>query len=140
MGRTRRITSPKKMLDLWEEYKQVCDSKTVVRTEFSQKESRFVTSEIPAPVSYTVLGFCLFLGMGRNSLDVTYRTDPRYADVIARIEDECERDVRDKFENRTLPTSLASLWMGKYGYSTKNEQNVKGAVPVVIGGADGLSD
>ena len=31
-----------------------------------------------------------------------------------------------------MSPSLAALWMGGYGYSTKQEQDIKGGVPVVI--------
>ena len=34
---------------------------------------------------------------------------------------ECEIDARSKLEMNIIPTSLAGLWMGKYGYTTKQE-------------------
>lgn len=139
-GRPKKISSPKKMADAWEEFKQRCDSKTVVRTEFSQRESRFVTETIPAPVSYTLLGFCNYLGLSTQAFSEYYESDERFVGVVNRVKQECEEDVREKFENKTIPQQLSGLWMSKFGYSTKTEQDIHGSVPVVIGGSDGLSD
>lgn len=136
----RKIESPEQMEKLWEEYKEICDNKTVKRTEFSQKLGEFVTSEIPSPVSYTVLGFCCYLDMGRSRFYDTYKEDDSYRDIVSRIERECEIDVREKFENKTIPSQLSALWMSKYGYSVKNEQEIKGNIPVVISGEDDLSE
>ena len=140
MGQPRHFSSPEEMEELWEEFKEVCDNKTVVRTEFSQKESRFVTDIVPAPVSYTILGFCVFTGISRTQYYETYTNDPSYAYITARIESECEKDVREKFENKTFPSQLSALWMSKYGYSVKNDQNITGSIPVVISGEDDLKE
>ena len=42
------------------------------------------------------------------------------------------------FEDGSIPSNLAGLWMGGFGYSTKQEQEIKGGVPVVI--ADDLGE
>lgn len=139
-GRPRKIPTAKQLEERWEEYKYICDNKKVVKTEFSNRESRFVTEEIPAPVSYTILGFCLYLGLARSGWYEYYESDEKYAAVVAKIHQECEKDVREKFETGTIPTSLAALWMSKFGYSTKTEQDIKGSLPVVIDGSDDLKD
>lgn len=139
-GRKRKIGSPEEMEQLWEEFKADCDNKTVVRTEFSQKLGEFVTSTIPAPITYTVLGFCCFVDLDRTAFYDTYKEDPAFSHIVKRMERECEQDVRSKFENKTIPSQLSALWMSKYGYSVKNEQEIKGNVPVVIAGEDDLSE
>lgn len=139
-GSGRKIKSPADMAEKWEAFKAQCDAKTVVRTEFSQKLGEFVTQTVPSPVSYTVLGFCCFLDMNRSTFYDTYKEDPCYSDIVTRIERECEQDVREKFENKTIPSQLSALWMSKFGYSVKNEQEIKGNVPVVIAGEDDLSE
>ena len=139
-GQPRKFKSPEMMAELWEEFKEDCDNQTVVRTEFSQKLGEFVTDTIPAPISYTVLGFCLFTGINRSQFYETYKNDPEYADIVSRIEFDCEQDVRRKFENKTLPSQLSALWMSKFGYSVKNEQEIKGNIPVVISGEDDVSE
>lgn len=139
-GHPRKIESPEIMEDLWERFKEDCDNQTVIRTEFSQKLGEFVTQTIPSPVSYTVLGFCCFIDLSRNKFYDTYKNDPAYGDIVSRIERECEQDVRKKFENKTIPSQLSALWMSKFGYSVKNEQEIKGNIPVVISGEDDLSD
>lgn len=139
-GQPRKFKSPEMMAELWEDFKDECDNRTVVRTEFSQKHGEFVTDTIPAPVSYTVLGFCIYTGISRSQFYETYKSDPEYADIVSRIEFECEQDVRMKFENKTLPSQLSALWMSKFGYSVKNEQEIKGNIPVVISGEDDVSE
>ncbi len=119
--------------DKFLEYKEVCDSKTVTRTEFSQRESRFVTAVIPAPISCTVKGFCNYVGMTEQNFYQTYANRKGIELVIARIKDECEMDVREKFENGTINSRLAGLWMSHYGYTTKSESKdeVKNSVVIV---------
>lgn len=139
-GKPRMIESPEVMEELWEEFKDYCDNKTVVRTEFSQKRGEFVSQTVPAPVSYTILGFCNYIGLSRSKFYETYKQDKEFGDIVTCIESECEQDVRDKFENKTIPSQLSALWMSKYGYSVKNEQEIKGNIPVVISGEDDVSE
>jgi hypothetical protein len=139
-GSGRKIESPEQMDELWEQFKEKCDSKTVVRTEFSQKLGKFVTETIPSPVTYTVVGFCVFCGISREAYYDHYSADPDFVDIVHKINVECEADVREKLENRTIPTQLSGLWMSKFGYATKTESEIKGNVPVVIAGEDDLSE
>lgn len=121
------------MWEKWTAYKMFCDSKTVVRTEFSQKSSEFVTAVIPAPITYTIKGFCLWCGMTEQNFYATYNSDKRFESVIARMKEECEIDARQKFENNTINSRLAGLWMSNYGYSTKTEskEEIKNSVVIV---------
>lgn len=139
IGRPKQY-KPDEIEELWEAFKADCDGKTVVRTEFSQRLGKFVTETIPSPITYTKLGFCLFIGLTRQSWHDYYESDPAFAYIATRIEQECERDVRKKFENKTIPSALSGLWMSKFGYSQKQETEVKGGVPVVIAGEDKLED
>lgn len=136
----RKIESPEQMAELWEQFKEKCDSKTVVRTEFSQKLGKFVTETIPSPVTYTVAGFCVFCGISKKCFYENYNDNQDYGDIVYKINTECESDVREKLENRTIPTQLSGLWMSKFGYATKTESEIKGNVPVVIAGEDDLSE
>jgi hypothetical protein len=49
------------------------------------------------------------------------------------MKEECEIDARQKFENNTLNSRLAGLWMSNYGYSTKSEskEEIKNSVVIV---------
>ena len=127
-----RKISVERMKQKWEEYKKKCDENTVVKTEFSQRTSQFVTAEIPAPITYTLKGFVNFIDLTEAGFYTTYNKDERFKSVIARIKAECEIDARKKFETGTIPTQLSGLWMSNYGYSTKSENNLTGAVPVAI--------
>lgn len=135
-----RKVSLKRMREAWEEYKNICDTNITVKTEFSQKTSQFVTAEIPAPITYTLKGFINYIGLTEAGFYTTYNKDEKFKSVIARIKTECEIDARKKFETGTLPSQLSGLWMSNYGYSTKTDANVSGAVPVVISGDDELDD
>lgn len=135
----KRFPTPDDMLADWNEFKKECDMATVTRTEFSQKLADFVSSTIPAPVTYTVLGFCSWAGITRQDYYETYGKDHAFDTVIARISEECELDARRKFENGTLPTQLSGLWMSNYGYSTSQKADVSLA-PVVIEGYGDIPD
>lgn len=128
----KKKLTPKTMWERWEEFKAYCDSKTVVRTEFSQKTGEFITAVIPAPITYTIKGYCVFIGMTEANFYATYDKNEKFELVIARMKAECEVDAREKFENNTLNSRLAGLWMSHYGYTTKTEANVDADVGVTI--------
>ena len=133
VARARKFGSAKALETAWDEYKSFCDSKTVVTTAFSQKSGEFVTAEIPKPVTYTVKGFCNYVGMTEQAFYSLYNKDKKLEPVIARMKEECEIDAREKFENGTLDSRLAGLWMANHGYTTKTDSSVKADVsPIVI--------
>lgn len=126
-GRPRKIRSAKALADKWEEFKVYCDNYTTTRG----KETTFIDADgekhtesqqtASTPISYTIVGFCVFLGISKSTWYATYENDPRYSDIVARIHAECEADVRTKFETGVINTRLAPLWMSKYGYGAKIE-------------------
>lgn len=140
MGRPRKIKTPNEMSKLWEEYKEYCDNQFVLTHEFSGARAEFVSAELRKKITYTVEGFCAWLGLVRSAFYQNYVNNEKFADVVQRIHEECEVDVRSKFELGVIPTQLSALWMSKYGYSTKTDNNVSGSVPVVISGGEALED
>lgn len=123
----------KTLAEKWQAYKEHCDSHTVQRTEFSQRESKFVTQTVLNPITYTIKGFCQFIGMTENNFYETYAPNPKFGLVIARMREECENNARSRFEDGSIPTQLSGLWMSRYdGYTTKQEQKVTGTQQVVI--------
>lgn len=132
VGRKRKIASAKALTAAWDNYKQYCNSKTVVTTAFSQKSGEFVTAKIPKPVTCTIKGFCNFVGMTEQAFYSLYDKDEKLEPVIARMKEECEIDAREKFENGTIDSRLAGLWMSNYGYSTKTDANIAADVGVTI--------
>jgi hypothetical protein len=68
----KKINTEEIMWEMWKNYKKECDNKTVIRTEFSQRTSEFVSAVIPAPVTYTIKGFCKFIGMTEANFYATY--------------------------------------------------------------------
>lgn len=139
MGRPRKFNR-KTLADAWTAYKADCDNRVVLTHDFSSKNSEFVSAELRRSVTYTIEGFCVFAGIARQDFYATYGDDERFCDIVTRMREECEVDAREKFETGQIPTQLAGLWMSKYGYTTKQDTSVSGAVPVVISGEETLED
>lgn len=127
MGRSTKITSAKMMKELWEAYKADCNNQLVLTHDFSSKNSEFVSKELRRSVTYTIEGFCVFVGISRSIFYETYSKDKRFSDIVTRIREECEVDARKKFELQVIPAKLAGLWMSKYGYTTKTESRDESA-------------
>ena len=121
MGRPRKIASVKRMEELWEAYKHYCDNQLVMTHDFSAKNSEFVSKELHRSITYTIEGFCVFVGISRASFYEYYANDDKFADTVTRMREECEVDARMKFETGQIPTQLSGLWMSRHGYSTKAE-------------------
>ena len=124
----RKIESPEQMEQLWEKYKEYCDNYQVTQTEFSGKESRFVEGTVKKPITYTIEGFCVFIGLARSKFYETYADSEEYRDIVTRMRGESEADVRQKFETGTIPTQLSALWMSKFGYATKQQTDVNASM------------
>ena len=131
-GGNRTIPGPEALWESYLTYKDNCNGRTVLMTAFSQKEGKFVTQEVPHPVTVTKKGFCAFLGMSEQNFYAVYAKDPEFELVIARIDLDCEIDAREKFENGTLDSRLAGLWMSHYGYTQKTDAQVNNSVDVTI--------
>lgn len=132
MGRARKFGSAAALEKAWGEYKAYCDSKTVATTAFSPRNGVFVTQEVPHPITYTIKGFCAYVGMTDAAFYDLYNKDEKLELVIARMKQDCEIDAREKFENGTIDSRLAGLWMSHYGYTTKTDTEVKSNVGVTI--------
>lgn len=132
MGRPRKIKSVKAMEEAWAEFKDWCDHQYVLVHDFSAKNSEFVSAELTKSITYTIEGFCIWLGLARSKFYDTYDNDERFRDIVTRIREECELDARRKFELQMIPDRLAGLWMSKYGYSTKTDGTVETKSSVLI--------
>lgn len=128
MGRPRKFTSVKQLEELWKEYKDFCNNQTVLTHDFSSKNSEFVSAELKRSITFTIEGFCVYIGIARSKFYETYGEDKMFGDIVTRIREECEFDARKKFELQVIPSQLAGLWMSKYGYTTKVENNVSGTL------------
>ena len=124
----RKISSPEQMEQLWEKYKEYCDNYQVTQTEFSGKESRFVEGTVKKPITYTIEGFCVYIGLARSKFYSTYAESEEYRDIVTHMREESEADVRQKFETGTIPTQLSALWMSKFGYATKQQTDVNASM------------
>lgn len=140
VGRPRKFKSPMDMYKKWEEFKEYCNNRTITKTEFSQKLGKFVSQTVPVVCTYTLVGFCAYCGYDLSSFYDTYKHDEDFSEIVALIERECEVDVREKLEFGAIPTQLSNLWMSKYGYSTKQETEIKGSIPVIVTGEDNIPE
>ena len=132
MARPRKFKSVKQFEEAWEDYKDDCNNQMVLTHDFSSKNSEYVSKELRRSVTYTIEGFCVYIGLARSKFYETYGEDERFRDIVTRIREECEIDARKKFELQVIPSQLAGLWMSRHGYTTKTDTNVTGAVPTVI--------
>ncbi len=130
MGRPRKFRSAKALEEAWEAYKERCDNRKVLTHDFSAKNSEFVSKELKRSVSYTIEGFCVFVGISRAAFYERYADDEKFADIVTRMREECEIDAREKFELGIIPSQLAGLWMSKYGYTTKTDTNLTGNLEI----------
>lgn len=121
MARPKKIKTPKELATKWEEFKQYCDNKTAICHEFSASKGTFISVELNKPITYTIEGFCVYIGILRQDFYDIYANNKKFYDIVTRIREECEIDARRKFEQGTIPTQLSGLWMSKYGYSNKQE-------------------
>lgn len=115
------------MLEKWEDYKMYCDNKTRTIYDLNKETMRYKRNQVVSPVTYTIKGFAVFLGMTEQNFYTTYSKNPKFEYVIARIREECEVDTREKFEMGLINPKLAGLWMSRYGYTTKQEDEITGA-------------
>lgn len=136
MGRPRKIKSPEELHDLWNEYKDYCDNQKVLTHDFSAKNSEFVSQELSRSITYTIEGFCVWLGMARAAFYDNYANNKRYADMVTRMREECEIDARRKFETGVISERLAGLWMSRHGYTAKVEEKTQtindGVLPAIL--------
>ena len=118
-GRPRKIKTPEQFDELWIGYKDYCDNQSVLTHRFSGDGSEFVSKELKHSITYTIKGFCKFVGISCQAFYKYYSGDKRFVDSVTRAREECEVDAREKFELGLLPVWLAPLWMGNYGYTKK---------------------
>lgn len=130
MGKRPRFKNVAELEEAWEAYKEVCDNQMVLVHDFSSKNSEFVSAELRKSITYTIEGFCVYAKLARSAFYDTYANDKRYSDIVTRMKEECEMDARRKFELQMIPSQLAGLWMSKYGYTTKQDNNVSGTLDV----------
>lgn len=140
MARPRKFKNPKEMEIKWEEFKEYCDNKTAICHDFSSSKGIFVSAELKKPITYTIEGFCVYIGILRQYFYDIYANDKKFYDIVSRIREECEIDARRKFEQGTIPTQLSGLWMSKYGYTNKQETTSSSTVTVNDNFLDALSD
>lgn len=126
MARPRKINSIKAMEEAWEAFKCECNNQMVETHDFSAKNSEFVSATLKRSITYTIEGFCNYIGLSRSTFYHTYGGDVRYTDMVSRMKEECEIDARKKFELQMIPSQLAGLWMSRHGYTTKTENSGPG--------------
>lgn len=128
------------MAERFEEYVQSdkCMNHTKKKTIIDEETFQAVVVDVPAPRSPTIKGFCLYCGTSSPTWYQHYADNKEFEEIVKKITEYCECEVRGMFEDGAISPSLAGLWMGGYGYSTKAEQDIKGGVPVVI--ADDLGE
>ena len=75
MGRPRKIKSVEEMTRLWAAYKAYCDTQSVLTHRLDYKSGEFISKELKRPFTYTIQGFCAFIGLARSNFYATYGKD-----------------------------------------------------------------
>lgn len=132
MSRPRKFATARALEKAWAEYKIWCSARPVVVREFSARNSEFVSEKITRTVTLSIEGFCAWAGLSRSAFYDTYGGSEAFSDTVTRMREECEVDARMKFELGEIDAKLAGLWMSRYGYSTRSETDLSGAVPVIL--------
>lgn len=119
-----RFRSAASMWETWCKYKEDCNNRTKIVTTFSQREGRHISETVPAPVSYSFKGFCLFCGMTEQNFNATYEhaNNEKFESVISRMKEECEIDTKEKLESGQIESRMSGLLLSRYGYSNTVEQ------------------
>lgn len=115
MGKRKACVSVKSLEALWEQYKDHCDHQKVLTYNYSASSRQYVEQELQKCIAYTIEGFCVYAGMSRAAFRDRYEGDPKFADLVTRMREECEVDAWKKFELQLLPPQLAGRWMDRYG-------------------------
>ena len=113
----KKFKTAAQLAGAWRRYKKYCDEYTVTRR--TEEDGRVRVTVISSPLTYTIDGFCVFEGITRQVFYRNYSKVEPFCHVFERMRDECEVDARVKFETGRIPSKLAPLWMGRYGYSSK---------------------
>ena len=120
-GRPRKIPTPEIMAGKWAEYKKICDGTMQTEHILDKQGLRFVDAKITNPRPYTVLDFCLYIDLDRETFYQRYGHNPLYANIFKRILQECESRMLQLCVNGTINPKLAPLLLGRYGYTSKQE-------------------
>ena len=132
MSRPKKFATAKALEKAWAEYKTWCSARPVTVRQFSARNSEFISGEFLHPVTLTIEGFCAWAKLSRSAFYDTYGSSEAFSDTVTRMREECEVDARMKFELGEIDAKLAGLWMSRYGYSTRSETDLSGAVPVIL--------
>ena len=65
----------------------------------------------------------MYVGLSRTAFRERYESDPKYADLVTRMREECEVDAWNKFELQQLPPQLAGRWMDRYAAAAQETES-----------------
>jgi len=131
-------TSPKKrfsadeLVELWEEYKAKCDNETKKVSAYDSKLGKYVTDIVPAPISYSISGFCCFIHMARSGFDRTYvnSSDEVYSGLCECMLLECQENTKANFEKGYHAPALAKIFMHNFKEYKEGTEDTAGQVVI----------
>jgi len=138
IGRPRVFKTSDDLLLKWNEYKHYCDNMTKPRTEFSQRLGQFFTQDVPAPITYTIGGFCIHNDISEQAFNETYMTnnEAEFLETVTRMHKECELNARMRFEQGAIDTRLHGMWMSNHGYKLPAQQQDDSGIAEAINKLD----
>ena len=90
-GRPRKY-QPDELLNKFQEYKQSQQGQT--KKVFDKKKQQVFEVDYDKPL--TLVGFCVFAGIHKDTLNSYKNEHPEYSDVIKNIYQSCEADLIEK--------------------------------------------
>lgn len=123
MSKKKACASVKGLEALWEQYKDHCDHQKVLTYNYNASSKQYIPQELQKCITYTLEGFCVYVGLSRTAFRERYESDPKYADLVTRMREECEVDAWNKFELQQLPPQLAGRWMDRYAAAAQETES-----------------
>lgn len=117
--------------ELWNKFLEYKASMQGLKKKIVDKKTKeLVEVEYDKPI--TLVGFCVYIDIHRDTLNDWKNNKPEFSDVIKKIYQECEADLIEKalmFESHA--DFAYRILMNAHGYTNKQEQSID------IGNKDG---
>jgi hypothetical protein len=107
--------------DLWEAFEEYRASRVDLTKKVQDKKTKQVY-EINYDKPLTLVGFCVYMGIHRDTLNDWKNHKPEFSDAIKKIYQECEADLVEKallFENHA--DFAKHILNNAHGYTNKQE-------------------
>lgn len=125
-GRPRACETVDEFEFLCREYIAEAKSRTVERVIHRRAGDEVV--QVPSPVPLTVLGLCLFLGIGKTTFYRYAEEGHKYQTVAQWFQEMCEMDMVERLFDPKQIQAAKFLLQAKFDYSERKDLHVSGGI------------